>query len=145
MRILAVDPGEKRIGVAISDPNATIATPLSVITHQSRAQDAGRILQLAVETGVDKIIVGQNLDDEGLPTFSGRKAARLAEELRSQSSLPVELWDESFSTVDARQARLQIGVGRKKRKGHQDDLAAAMILQSYLDRITLDGDQNLKE
>jgi len=105
MRILAVDPGEKRLGIAISDPTATIANPLTVLKHVSRPLDAATIAQLAVEQQAGKIIVGQALDDDNIPTPEGRKAARLAESIQQQTDLPVELWDESGSTQSARQAR----------------------------------------
>jgi putative holliday junction resolvase len=133
MRILAVDPGEKRLGIAISDPTATIANPLTVLKHVSRPLDAATIAQLALEQQAGKIIVGQALDDDNNPTPEGRKAARLAEAIQQQTDLPVELWDESGSTQSARQARRSMGVSRKKRSGHMDDLAATVILQSYLD------------
>jgi putative holliday junction resolvase len=77
--------------------------------------------------------VGQALDDEGQPTPEGRKAGRLAEAIRSQTSLPVEMWDESFSTQAARETRIAMGVTRRKRSGHLDEYAAAVILQSYLE------------
>ncbi len=132
-RILAVDPGEKRIGLAISDPTGMLARPLRVIMHSARALDAALIAAEAAEQGAIRIIVGQAMDDEGLPSPEGRKAARLAEAIQSQTTLPVELWDESFSTQTARETRFTLGVNRKKRSGHMDDAAAAIILQSYLD------------
>ena len=135
-RILAVDPGEKRIGLAISDPTATIARPLRVILHSARALDAAQVASAAADEGAVRIVVGQALDDEGLPSPEGRKAARLAEAIAMQTNLPVELWDESFSTQTARQTRFAMGVSRQKRSGHLDDLAAAVILQSYLDAHT---------
>lgn len=133
MRILAVDPGQKRIGIALSDPTSTIANPLIVFDHVSRVVDAAEIVGLAKEHGAGKIIVGQSLDEEGQPTMEGRSAARLAGAIRTQSDLPVLLWDESYSTQQARQTRLVLGYPRQKRQGHLDDLAAAVILQSYLD------------
>lgn len=133
MRVLAIDPGEKRIGIAISDPTGTIASPVMVIKHNSRQVDAAAIVKLALENEVGTIIVGQSLDEEGLPTPEGRRSERLAEAIQSQTSLPVILWDESGSTQEARAARIAMGVSRRKRRGHQDDLAAAIILQSYLD------------
>ncbi len=133
MRILAVDHGEKRIGVALSDPTATIANPLTVIQHVSRVIDAAQVAALAAEHGAGLIVVGQSFDEEGRPNLAGRRAARFAEALRQQTSLPVELWDESLSTQTARAARLQMGVSRKKRAGHLDEMAATVILQSYLD------------
>jgi putative Holliday junction resolvase len=133
MRILAVDPGEKRLGIAISDPTGTIANPLAVLEHISRPLDAAAIAQLAIEQQAGKIIVGQALDENNVPTPEGRKAARLAEAIQAQTELPVELWDESGSTQAAQQARRAMGVSRKKRSGHMDDVAATVILQSYLD------------
>lgn len=133
MRIMAVDPGEKRIGIALSDPTGTIANPLTVIQHVARAIDAATIASLAAEHQVGLIVVGQQIDEEGLPTPQGRKAKRLADAVREQTDLPVQLWDESGSTQAARQARLALGAARRKRSGHLDDLAATYILQTYLD------------
>lgn len=133
MRILAVDPGEKRIGIAVSDPTGTIANPLTIIKHIKRALDAASIVQLAVQNEAGLIIIGQSLDDDGLPTSQSRSAARLAEAIRLQTSIPVCLWDESGSTQAARSARLAMGVSRRRRSGHLDDLAATYILQTYLD------------
>lgn len=133
MRILAVDHGEKRIGLALSDPTATIARPLRVIEHISRLMDAAQVATLAQENGVGLIVIGQSFDEEGQPNLAGRRAAKFAAALREQTSIPVVLWDESFSTQDARAARIELGVSRKKRSGHQDALAAVVILQSYLE------------
>lgn len=133
MRILAVDPGEKRIGIALSDPTGTIANPLTVLKHVARPIDAATIAGLAQDHEAGLIIVGQALDDDNQPTPQSRRAERLAEAIRMQTTLPVVLWDESNSTQIARQARIQMGVSRRKRAGHLDDLAATVILQSYLD------------
>ena len=133
MRILAVDPGEKRLGIAISDPSGTIANPLTVLRHVSRPIDAAAIAALASEHGAGLIIIGQVIDEQGNPTPQGRRSARLAAAIRTQTRLPVILWDESGSTQAARQARLQLGVSRAKRSGHLDELAATYILQTFLD------------
>ena len=136
MRVLAIDHGEKRIGIAISDETGTIANPLTVIKHVSRAIDAAQVATLAVEQGAELIVIGQSFDEDGQPNLAGRRAARFAEALKEQTDLPIELWDESFSTQKARTARIQMGVSRKKRSGHLDQLAATVILQSYLDAHT---------
>lgn len=133
MRILAVDHGEKRIGLALSDPSATIASPLKVIEHVSRLMDAAQVANLAHENEVGLIVVGQSFDEEGMPNLAGRRAAKFAEALKEQTQIPVVLWDESFSTQDARSTRIELGVSRKKRAGHHDALAAVVILQSYLE------------
>lgn len=133
MRVLAVDPGDRRLGIALSDPTATIASPLTVLEHVSRQANAAAIAALAEQHSVVRIVVGQSLDVHGEPTFEGRKAARLAGAIRKSCDLPVELWDESFSTAQAQAARRAMGVPRRKRSGHLDELAATVILQSYLD------------
>lgn len=134
MRILAVDPGSKNLGIALSDPTGTIANPLTILKHVSRSANAAAILEIAESNDAKVIVVGQSLDQDGQPTFEGRRAARLAAELQSTNQdTHVILWDESFSTVEAQQARLALGSSSRKRQEHLDDLAATVILQSYLD------------
>ena len=133
MRILAIDHGEKRIGVAVSDETATIASPVKVVEHISRTIDAAQVADIAVQHNVGIIIIGQSYDEDGKPNPAGRRAGRFADELKNQTNIPVEMWDESFSTQIARSARIELGVSRKKRAGHQDVFAAVVILQSYLE------------
>lgn len=133
MRILAVDHGEKRIGLALSDPTASLASPLTVIKHVSRLMDAAQVANLAAENEVGLIVIGQSFDEEGNPNLAGRRAAKFAEALREQTHIPVELFDESFSTQDARSTVIELGFSRKKRAGHHDSLAAVMILRSYIE------------
>jgi len=130
---MAVDHGEKRIGLALSDPNAMFASPLKVIDHVSRLVDAAQVADLAAQNEVGLIVIGQSFDEEGRPNLAGRRAARFAEALQTQTQVPIRLWDESFSTQDARATRVAMGVGRKQRGGHLDELAAVMILRSYLE------------
>jgi putative Holliday junction resolvase len=133
MRILGIDPGEKRIGAALSDPTATIAKPLTVIEHTKRNIDAASIAQLAQDNDVGLIVIGQALDIDGKPNLSGRRAARLAGALGTQTTIPIVLWDEFQSTQQALEAQIQANVPQKKRRGHLDEYAAMAILQSYLD------------
>jgi len=133
MRILAVDHGEKRIGLALSDPTTTIASPFKVIKHVSRLLDAAQVANLANENDVGLIVIGQSFDEEGHPNLAGRRAAKFAEVLKEQTNIPIELFDESFSTQDARATRIEMGVSRKQRAGHMDELAAVMILRSYIE------------
>ena len=133
MRILAVDPGSKHIGLAISDTTATIANPLAVLNHVARPVDAAAVADLAKTNNAALIVVGQSLDDDGNPTFEGRRAKRFVAALKTQSDIPVVFWDESFTTLEAREARVAMGVSRKNRRGHLDSIAATVLLQSYLD------------
>lgn len=133
MAVLAVDHGERRIGLAISDPTGTIARPLTILKHVSRMTDARQVLQLAAEHEVSAIIVGESTDEQGTPNAAGRRAGRFAETLQSMSDLAVVLWDESMSTWDAREWRIASGMSRKRRAAEVDAAAAAVILQSYLE------------
>lgn len=123
-RVLAIDPGDVRIGLAISDPTGTISRPLKVISHQSRLEDAKRIIEEAQEHSVEKIIVGLALDNDGNIGPQGRKALRLVKVLQDLTKLPVETWDESGSSMAVSQK------GRNKQP--IDAKAAAFILQEYL-------------
>ncbi len=132
MRVIAIDPGDKRIGVAISDPTGTISRPLTVIMHEARAKDAQTILKIAEENQVALIVVGWALDSEGEVGYRARKSKRLAEVLQDMTDIPVEMWDESGTTQAAIQSRIEMGLSRKKRQGHLDDVAASILLQDYL-------------
>jgi putative Holliday junction resolvase len=133
MRVLAIDPGEKRIGLAISDAEGATANPLTVVRHVSRPVDAATIAGIAADNSAGLIVVGQSIDEEGRPTFEGRRAARLAAAIREQTDIPVILWDEYSSTLAARGAARDLGASRRKQRSHLDELAAAIILRSYLD------------
>lgn len=123
--ILAVDPGEARIGLAVSDPEGRIARPLRVLRHTSRPADARAIAEEAKTLGAALLLVGLPLDEEGESGPQARKAIRLADALRAQTSIPVEMWDESGST--------QAAAALRHSKTEIDARAAALILQDYLD------------
>ena len=135
MKILAVDPGEKNIGLALSDEMGISANPLTIIKHIKRKIDAAQVAAIASENDAKLILIGQSFDEDGKPTFEGRRSARFAKALRAQTDIPIKLWDEGFSTQDARQSYINMGISRKKRRGHLDDVAAAVILRSYLESI----------
>ena len=133
MKFLCVDPGEVRIGVAISDETGTLARPLAILGHVSRLTDAMEIMRLALQNQADAIVVGQALDSDGKPGPKARSAARLAEALRALEEMPIYLWDESYSSQKAAELRIAKGVSRKKRSQPIDDLAAALTLQDFLE------------
>ena len=133
MRILAVDYGHKRIGLALSDETGTLAKPLYIVPHVSRVVDAAQVAERAAAHGAGRIVVGVSYHEDGLLNTAGHSAARFAETLRQQTDLPIVLWDESFTTQDARAVRMAVGGSRKRRGGHLDEVAAALLLQNYLD------------
>jgi putative Holliday junction resolvase len=132
-RLMAIDPGAKHIGLALSDLSGTITKPLCIINHVSREVDATKIIQVVKQKKVIKIIMGLSMDEESNPSQEGRSAIRLAEEIIKQSAVPIEYWDEDSTTNLAQETVLQSGASRKRRKGHHDDLAAAILLQSYIE------------
>lgn len=132
-RMMAIDPGEKRIGVAISDASGTITKPLTIIHHISREKDVEKILQIGRENNVGRIIVGFTQNEDGSLPPSGRNAFKLADELRLKCEVVVDLWDEFETTKEAKKILIKTNKPRKFRKGNHDDIAAAIILQSYID------------
>jgi len=138
-RILAVDWGEKRIGIAISDETQTLARPLFVVKSSSRKENAERVAEIAQSNDPQEIIVGVTYDSDGNPTPTGRRAHRFAKVLATMVSCNVETVDEGRSTRIAKRNKILSGSTRKKRKGHLDAEAAAVILQQHLEERRFDG------
>lgn len=133
MKILGIDHGNARIGVAISDPTGSFARPLQIVKHISRAEDALTVADIAKLEDCQAIVVGIPLDADGSIGPRARSVNRFIEELQTQTDLNVIAWDESHSTQQALLASIARGEGKKKRQGAMDDQAAAVILQDYLD------------
>ena len=137
MRILGLDHGERRIGVAISDATGTIASPHSVIDR--RADDVAETLQSVIaEYDVERIVVGLPLHLSGDEGASAQAARAFADTLAEETGLPVALQDERFTTVTAEGALLEGGVRRRQRREVRDKVAAAVMLQGYLDSMRSD-------
>ena len=132
-RILGIDYGEKRIGVAISDATSTIATPLETLDGTAPQQAAQHIVRLVEERGVERIVVGLPVRMDGSSGPSAEHAKAFGERLMKTGSCPVVYWDERFSSRTAEQALIEGGARRQKRKQVIDKLAAQIILQHYLD------------
>ena len=143
MRILAIDHGAKNLGLALSDETGLLARPIGILSHVSKLVDAAQVAEQAARLVVGLIIVGISYDEAGEPNQAGRRALNFVDVLRQQTELPIELWDESLTTQDARCVRIASGAPRKKRAGHLDDVAAAVLLQNFLD--TKPADQKTNE
>jgi putative Holliday junction resolvase len=126
MRILSVDHGDARIGLALSDESGMIARPLQIIKHTAKKEDTDKIARVAFENNVEKIIIGLPLDGEGKIGHQAKKVQRWAEALKEATTIPIEFWDESFTSEQAETLK-------RKRGEAIDDKAAAFILQNYLD------------
>jgi putative Holliday junction resolvase len=134
MRVIAVDPGTKRVGVAVSDPTGTIAQALTTVQAEPRDTLAARLSQIAADQEAKRIVVGLPLRLDGSYGPEAKAARDLADELRKASSLPVELVDERLTTVAAERSLVAGGMRRAKRKLSVDRVAATLLLQSHLDR-----------
>ena len=132
-RILALDMGSKNIGVAISDELKIIAQVLTTLKRTSRAKDLSHLKDLVKEHSVQGLVVGLPLNMNGSIGPQGEQAIRDADWLRKELGLPVDLWDERLSTVEAEKTLLRADLSRQKRKKLTDKLAAQIILQGYLD------------
>jgi putative Holliday junction resolvase len=139
-RIMAIDWGERRIGVALSDESQTIASPHSVINRkqaegkQSLDRDLNDIAQISADNDVERIIFGLPKRLDGSMGPAARGVLEVVEKLRQKVSVPVDTWDERMSTVAAQRALLEGDVSRKKRKKVVDQVAAALFLQAFLDK-----------
>jgi putative holliday junction resolvase len=133
MRVLGIDLGTKRIGVALSDSGGLVATPYEVIDRSSPARDRRRILELASETGAERIIVGLPLSLDGSIGPAARAALDEAAALRTTTDLPVETYDERLTTVTADRSLRAMNVRGRARRQVIDKVAAAVILQAWLD------------
>ena len=130
MGSLGLDLGDRRIGVALSDPEGILASPLTIINCQDDQADIAAIIDIVNQHQVGKIIVGLPLSMDGSMSRQAEKVQAFTRELRSRTEVPLEFRDERLSTVSAK--RLMQGV-RKNRKERHDAVAAALILQGYLD------------
>lgn len=134
MRVMGLDLGDKTIGVAVSDPLGWTAQGVEVIRRDgNRAKEMDRLKELAGTYGVEKVVLGLPRNMNGTLGERGEKSKAFALEVEKLLSLPVELWDERLSTVAAERILLEADTSRAKRKKVIDKVAAAIILQGYLD------------
>ncbi len=134
MRILAVDPGSKRVGLALSDPTGTIAQALTTVDAEPARSLASRLAEIARSHEAERIVVGLPRRMDGTRGPEAAAAGVLADELRRASGRPVELVDERLTTVAAARSLIAGGVRREKRRQSIDRVAATLLLQAHLDR-----------
>ena len=140
MRSLGLDIGDKRTGVAISDSEGLLAVPLSVIANQSEDTTIDDIIKLVEQHRIERIVVGLPRSLNGSLGPQADKVTAFAEKLslrakRSNLNVDIQLWDERFSSVAAEKLMVRAGTKKNKRNEHRDALAAAFILQGFLDSL----------
>lgn len=140
-RILALDPGTRRIGLAVSDPTGTLARPLSAVERRGGQDWADAVITLIEELEAVEIVVGLPRHMDGSEGDSAADARRMAETLRTRTNLPVRLWDERLTTVAAERMFRETGVNTRRARRYIDSAAAVLILQGYLDHLKSRGSE----
>ena len=135
-RWLGLDFGTRRIGVAVSDPTGTIATPLATVENHGMDGILADLRRIVSETRAVGIVVGLPVRTGGQEGPEARAAREFATRVEASLGLPTRLWDERLTTAGAERALIESGVRRERRKQMIDRVAAQMILQSYLDSRT---------
>ncbi|MCI0737486.1 MAG: Holliday junction resolvase RuvX [Gemmataceae bacterium] len=132
-RLLAIDPGKVRLGLAVSDPDRKIASPLENYSRKSPSEDIRHLLQVIQDEDIAQIVVGLPLHMDGNEGEQAAAARQFGAWLKEVTGLEVIFWDERCSTAEAETALLSAGLTSGKRKARRDQVAATLILQSYLD------------
>lgn len=139
MKIMAIDYGDAHTGIAISDFTGSLAGFTTVINSRKETVVVEEIQKLIAEHGVTELVLGYPKNMDGTLGPRAEKCAALAETLREATSLPVTLWDERRSTVEAHNILFENGRNAKKRKKIVDAVAASLMLEGYLTRRRLEG------
>ena len=133
MRILAIDPGTVRLGLALSDPSGTIAQPLSVLTRRSEPEDLKALTDLVERHEVGMIVVGLPRLMDGRLDAAAHQAQAFGSQVARATGRPVAYWDERLTSVAAERYLIEQGKRRSKRRQEIDRMAATLLLQGYLD------------
>jgi putative Holliday junction resolvase len=133
MRILALDHGSKRVGVAVSDPMKVIAQPLEYIPPEPFADFLARLKEILRDQEVELILIGMPRNMDGSYGPAALKVQEFVAALKSSVTVPIQTWDERLTSAQANRFLIQSNVRRDKRKEKVDKTAAAILLQSYLD------------
>lgn len=132
-RVLAIDPGERRIGLALSDETGLVARPVMVLRRRSLRETVASIVDFIRTEGVAEVLVGVPVSLGGQIGPQARRSIRFAAELQRTVPVPVRTWNEQYSTLEGQRRLIESGRGRRDRKRMLDAAAAAVILQEYLD------------
>ena len=140
-RILGLDPGAKRIGIAISDPSGVVAQSLGALEKTRGHGWAVEVEKLVAQHGVAEVVVGLPLNMNGTEGPGAEETRRMVEVLKNRLAVPIKVWDERLSTMAAKRMFREAGVKMQRAKKHIDGVAAALILQGYLDNRAMGGEK----
>jgi putative Holliday junction resolvase len=142
-RLLGVDYGSVRIGLAVSDPDCKIAFPLTTYTRRNREQDAQYFREVVQEEAIGEIVIGLPVHLSGREGQKAGEARAFGQWLGEATGLPIVFWDERFTTVEAEEHLWSAGLTHKRRKARRDRVAAQILLQAYVDA-GCPGEQTLR-
>ena len=133
MRILAIDPGSRRLGLALSDPSGTVALPLRVLVRRSEPEDLRELASVVSDNQVELVLIGLPRMMDGSIDVAARSAQAFGAKVSVAAAVPVEYWDERLTTVAAERFLIEQGKRRAQRRQDVDKVAATLLLQGYLD------------
>jgi len=134
MRVLGIDYGTKRLGLAVSDETGVLASPLPTLHRTEEAEDLRRIASIVAERGVTSIVVGLPINMDGTHGPMCQEVREFSARIANEIGVPVDTFDERLTSMEAERVLIEAGIQRKRRKGIRDGLAAVLILQGFLDR-----------
>ena len=132
-RLIGIDPGKKRIGIAISDENKKVATPYTTIVKKDYSSFLAQIKKIVQENAIKGIVIGNPINMDGSIGPKSQSSRSFVNNLSKEINIPILLWDERLTTVSAERSLLEADLSRKKRQQIIDKIAASIILQSFLD------------
>jgi len=135
MRILGIDYGHRRLGIAVSDDEKILASPLPVYSRRNLDVDLAFLLDIVKENEVERAVVGLPRNMNGSIGKMAKEVLSFAGKLQRKINIPVSTFDERMTSVEAERVLVETNLSRKRRKGLRDSIAAVLILQGYLDRL----------
>lgn len=133
-RIICFDIGDKRIGVAVSDPFGSMALPVETYYRKNFETDLATLAKMAADRPADVIVCGLPLNVDGTPSEQTAKTQSFVEDLKKHTNIPIEFQDERYSTKEAHRVLISQNMRREKRKSYVDSVAASFILEDYMRR-----------
>lgn len=133
-RIICFDIGDKRIGVAVSDPFGSMALPVETYYRKNFETDLATLAKMAADRPADVIVCGLPLNVDGTPSEQTAKTQSFVEKLKKHTNIPIEFQDERYSTKEAHRVLISQNMRREKRKSYVDSVAASFILEDYMRR-----------
>ena len=145
MRILGIDYGHRRLGIAVSDDEKILASPLPVYSRRNLDVDLAFLLDIVKENEVERAVVGLPRNMNGSIGMMAKEVLSFAGKLQRKINIPVSTFDERMTSVEAERVLVETNLSRKRRKGLRDSIAAVLILQGYLDRLGTKKDEESRD